>query len=139
MINYDNETTKTNEGKKVARQGDIAFVKQDILPSNFNNLKPMEIIDDRGLVLALGEVTGHRHILLDATKYDARIDDKDPNILWLNVKEPTYLVQEGRESSINFKTVQDMHAPIKIMPGVYRKQYELDYNIWTDEEYITKD
>lgn len=90
------------------RQGDLAITPITKLPDNLKETK--------NSVLAYGEITGHKHQLLERIEGQFRVfqDEKDNTILDIN--QPTDLVHEE-------------HKTITIEKGFYiiRREREYDY------------
>lgn len=125
--------------KKMLRQGDVGLeiVKGKI---DFGNYKKL---DKEGLVLALGEVTGHKHQIVAEKKDDVEVYE-NPIEKILNVKEEATLYH-GTEEQIKFQVdmaktgvipeiwtgdldTHTPHKPIRLPKGIYRvrKQREFD-------------
>jgi len=90
------------------RQGDVLLVRVDALPHDL-----AEIPRDRGeVVLAYGEVTGHKHAI---KKPSVRfLSDKQSADRFLDVPEPAELKHEE-------------HATIQVPPGKYKVVQQVEY------------
>jgi hypothetical protein len=92
------------------RHGDLAFTQIDKLPD-------CQFIDEvESFTLALGEATGHHHLLTtERPKTKFRIyKDKDGNNI-LELKEKAVLTHEE-------------HKEITFMPGIYIQKHEREYD-----------
>ena len=91
------------------RQGDILFVKIDVLPESL-------AAKDDG-VIALGEQTGHKHLLV----YGSLLTDKQNNMFITVTSELATIKHEE-------------HRAITLPKGLYRviKQREYDPEGWRD-------
>jgi hypothetical protein len=88
------------------RQGDVLLVKVDKMPPDAVPVAP----DGDRVVLAYGEVTGHAHALpAVATALYEHAEGR-----FLKVETPSALVHEE-------------HAPIDLVPGVYRVVRQREY------------
>lgn len=99
------------------RQGDVLISKVSSIPSD---VTPVEL-DNGQVVLAYGEVTGHKHRIVhfqDTGALPARLFDAE-NMRFLDVMEPCSLVHEE-------------HAPIALEPGFYEIS---KFGIGTQREY----
>ena len=95
MYNQKNPVIANHIG---AVQGDVPIVRIDDLPQN--------AVKSKSRIVALGEATGHHHII-DGTVKEAEIyTDAIGNLFALVKKEVKVLHQE--------------HAPVILEPGVYR-------------------
>ncbi len=102
---------------KQARQGDVFLEKVAMMPVGATEVKP----DDGDVVLAYGEVTGHKHRIcafMDTGALPARLFDVG-NMRFLDVMEPAMLTHEE-------------HAPVNLEPGIYRVS---KHGIGTQREY----
>jgi len=100
-----------------ARQGDVFLEKVSNMPSGAVEVKP----DAGDVVLAYGEVTGHKHRIrafMDTGALPARLFDVG-DMRFLDVMETTALVHEE-------------HAPVSLEPGIYRVS---KHGIGTQREY----
>lgn len=100
-----------------ARQGDVFLEKVSTIPTN-----AVEVAMDNGeVVLAYGEVTGHKHRIrrfMDAGALPARLFDVG-DMRFLDVSEPAELVHEE-------------HATVSLQPGIYKVS---KFGIGTQREY----
>jgi hypothetical protein len=96
----------------IYRQGDLGITPITKLPADLKVLKTN--------VLAYGEVTGHKHQLLEreATQFDILEDEKRQ--MYLNIKQPTDLVHEE-------------HKTITIEKGFYFISHEKEYDYFERE------
>ena len=100
-----------------ARQGDVFLQQMAAMPSGATEIKP----DGGDVVLAYGEVTGHKHRIrafMDTGALPARLFDVG-DMRFLDVMETTALVHEE-------------HAPVSLEPGIYRVS---KHGIGTQREY----
>ena len=90
---------------KQARQGDVFLEKVDMMPGSAT-----EVPADNGeIVLAYGEVTGHKHRIrafMDTGSLPARLFDVG-DMRFLDVQSPSALIHEE-------------HAPVTLEPGIYK-------------------
>lgn len=84
-------SSKGKKIKKLARQGDLLFVKKDELPEG---AKPAE----EGPILAHGEVTGHKHVaeganvaVLDVPEGSKHVEAKEPWTARHDEHDPVFL------------------------------------------------
>lgn len=91
--------------KKLARQGDILFVKIDKLPKGLK--KTMD-----GIV-AHGEVTGHAH----------RVAENE-NVALLETEQGDKFVQ----ADADWQIVHDEHGPITLEKGVWEARRQREYS-----------
>lgn len=95
--------------KNVARHGDLSFRRIESLPEN---LKPKK---DR--VLALGEHTGHKHVIT--------VDRPETNLeLFTGADGKTYLSIKGGTATVT----HEEHKPITFMPGFYQMDLEQEFD-----------
>ena len=101
-----------------ARQGDVFLEKVQSLPAGImREIAP----DDGDVVLAYGEVTGHKHRIRafqDTGALPARLFDVG-EMRFLDVTAPAMLIHEE-------------HAPVDLEPGIYRVS---KYGVGTQREY----
>ena len=101
-----------------AAQGDIYIRRIGALPDRA--LSPVAPIDGH-FVIAHSE-TGHHHVV-EARDCEYFTDNEDPTTAYLRVIEATEVVLEHLKPS-------DMHAPIRVLGGVYRIRRARE---WTPE------
>lgn len=101
---------KTN--KIIYRQGDVIISLIDALPKN---LKVIECRDK--FVLAEGEETGHKHLLIGEKM---RILQDKKGGFYLNLWNKTQLIHEE-------------HNTITILPGIYNVGREQEYDYFLQE------
>lgn len=120
-LNFDDHTP--HSGRKITMQyaqGDVFLTKIEALPKN---LKPVAL-EHGAIVLAHGEVTGHKHQittpnraqLLVAEKRTA--DDELLNVRFLKIMESCEVVHEE-------------HGTIILAPGLYEVRQQRE---WTDAD-----
>ncbi|CAN5530562.1 hypothetical protein BH11CYA1_BH11CYA1_06100 [soil metagenome] len=87
------------------RQGDVLIEAVEQLPASAIEKEPSERI-----ILALSETTGHTHYIAssDARAFEAQ------GMLYLEVLKQTELQH-------------DEHAPLKLLPGLYRVRRQREY------------
>lgn len=92
-------------------QGDISLIKGVEAPKDAK-FKPLK----KELIVALGEITGHRHRILPSVK--------ECEISYAEYLDSWYLKIDKGDAVIK----HEEHAPITLSPGVYfvGKQYEFD-------------
>lgn len=101
---------KTN--KIIYRQGDVIISLIDALPKN---LKVIECRDK--FVLAEGEATGHKHLLIGEKM---RILQDENGGFYLDLKDKAQLTHEE-------------HKTITILPGIYKVGREQEYDYFLQE------
>lgn len=110
---------------KVARQGDVLVQRVDALPAGVKEA-PRDKHDH--VVLALGELTGHRHAIRDKDVLSFRFDTAERDALAADID---FILVGGSGAVLNHEYVHGVkadHEPIALAPGVYRigvqRQYE---------------
>lgn len=98
----------------IYRQGDVLLTKVEELPPSVTEV-PRD--SDGALVLAYGEVTGHRHVV-DAPPEEATLLTTERNERFLRLLAPAPLVHEE-------------HARIELAPGIYR---QIPQQEWSDAD-----
>lgn len=91
------------------RHGDLSFHPKTRKPTNIKEVK-----HEGSFVLALGEATGHKHVIT-APKKAMRIFKDAEGRLVLELKEAATVTHEE-------------HKPITIEPGVYVQENEREYD-----------
>lgn len=99
------------------RHGDLIFKKLKSLPSN---LKELSLGKKNDFVLALGEVTGHKHVMTAEKKTDMKIFQDPQGRYILEVKAPTKLSHEE-------------HRTLTFQPGVYIMDNEREHDYFEHE------
>ena len=97
---------------KTARHGDLLFRTISKLPKECRKLS--EGINN---ILALGEFTGHKHVLVSAEPI---------TVLELD-GEKFFEVKDGAE------VTHDEHKTIKLLPGIYRMTVEKEFDYFLQE------
>lgn len=105
------------------RQGDVALFKVDSIPVGKKEKKP---------ILAYGEVTGHRHEIIEG---DVDLVRGNNGLLYLEVKSDTALLAHGNESQLNQikrgnlpdPVKEDIHLPEEIEKGKYSVDIQEEY------------
>lgn len=89
------------------RQGDVLLIK---MPNKFDMPKEALLVGTENVILAYGEVTGHKHQIKDTTTslYEWQGDQL------VQVREATALTHEE-------------HAPINLAPGIYKRIIQKEY------------
>jgi hypothetical protein len=111
--------------RRIFRQGDVVFTKVSKIPTRANKKESQEV------VLAYGEVTGHKHAVVDGL---AEMFDHNDRT-FLRVLSDKAMLAHGNDSQIarfvqgeEIDTVkEDVHAPHIIEKG--------DYEFWIQREY----
>ncbi len=98
--------------KQLLVQGDVYLIRQEKLPDNLE----IKHCPQRGIVLALGEVTGHAHVIQDEIE---AYEDADGTI-WLKNSNAVTLTHEE-------------HSAITIDPGVWKVGRVLEYDPFAEE------
>lgn len=91
---------------KLARQGDILFVKVDGMPKGLKKAKDS--------IIAHGEVTGHAHKVSDES--DVAVLENEQGDKFVDATE------EG------FTVVHDEHGPIEFSEGVWEARRQREYS-----------
>lgn len=100
------------------RHGDLIFKKLESLPEN---LVEKKLTKDNSFVLALGEVTGHKHVMVAEQEKDMRIFQDKQGRYILEVKAPTKLSHEE-------------HRTLTFEPGIYEMSNEREHDYFKQEE-----
>jgi hypothetical protein len=96
------------------RQGDVLLVPVERLPKGAVPVKSSE----RRLVLAVGETTGHAHVVAGP---HARLFAAGP---WTSTSRRTrFLVVDGEPATL----VHEEHDPVTVPPGNYRVVRQREY------------
>lgn len=91
-----NKKHQIQAGDKGGVQGDVPFLKIEKLPENAKRRR------NNNRIVALGEATGHHHVLEAGTMYEDGLGN-----LFALVKQPTRLLHQE-------------HGAIVLEPGVYQ-------------------
>lgn len=89
---------------KLARQGDILFIRVDALPAGLKEA------NDK--IIAHGEVTGHSHKVEDGS--DVAVLDSETGTKYIDAKN-------------DFRIVHDEHGPIAFEKGIYMVRRQREY------------
>jgi len=108
------------------RQGDIFLKKIDKLSAG------IKLIETN--VLALGEITGHKHKLVAEKNTDFRVYQNEDGLIYLEVLNPimlyhgteAHIEQQLRGLELDLEKL-DLHEQHKILPGAYEVPTERDY------------
>lgn len=98
------------------RHGDLMFKQPSELPKNIKQLE----LENNQFVLALGEVTGHKHVMTAETEDDMRIYQDAQGHYILEVVKPTKLSHEE-------------HHTLTFVPGIYIMENEREHDYFTQE------
>jgi len=105
---------------KLYQQGDVLLFKEEKIPEDAKPMKP----DNRGVVLAEGETTGHYHAI---TELDTCESFKDSlGNMWLNVLAPV-------------KIRHQEHKQINLPKGKYRVGIVREVDPFAEEIHKVKD
>lgn len=99
------------------RHGDLIFKQLSELPSNLKKLT----LSDNSFVLALGEVTGHKHVMTAEKEEDLKIFQDSQGRYVLEVVHPTTLSHEE-------------HATLTFRPGIYVMDNEREHDYFQQVE-----
>jgi len=99
------------------RHGDLVFKQLTELPSN---LKKLALGKGNSFVLALGEVTGHKHVMVAEKEADMNVFQDAQGRYILEVKAPTKLSHEE-------------HRTLTFVPGVYIMDNEREHDYFAHE------
>lgn len=94
-----------NPVKKLARQGDILFVRVDKLPTGLKQSKDN--------IVAHGEVTGHAHRVV-----------KEEGVALLDAEQDTKFI----EADASWQVVHDEHGPIQFEAGNWEARRQREYS-----------
>lgn len=95
----------------MARQGDVLIIAVNKIPTN---AKPVARENGR-LILAHGEITGHAHV----------VDAPDAVFLATDLDE---MADRFLKIESECQVVHDEHAPINLVPGLYRVRRQREYS-----------
>ena len=105
--------------KMTYRQGDVGFVRMDVLPTGAKRQTRKGDI-----VLALGEATGHAHKIKERSAKIFNLDGQR----YLVIERPTDLIQTDRTGRIGQKhDGHDLHGVVTVDPGIYEVRIERSY------------
>ena len=90
----------------IYRQGDVLIIQVDELPDGGEPIAR----DNGNIVLAYGEVTGHRHAIADV------------NVQWIAAADSRYLVSDAP-----FTVRHEEHAPVAVPAGTFRVIRQREY------------
>lgn len=93
------------------------FKKIDALPSGLKKLS----LTNNQFVLALGEVTGHKHVMTATKEDDMRIYQDSEGRYVLEIGAPTRLSHEE-------------HSTLEFAPGIYLMENEREHDYFTQQE-----
>lgn len=96
--------------KNIYRHGDLVFTQVNELPKFLSKLKNADSV-----VLALGEVTGHKHVMRAEKKEDMEIYKDSQGRFVLSIKAPTKLSHEE-------------HSTLVFQPGIYVMDNEREHD-----------
>lgn len=99
------------------RHGDLIFKKLATLPEGAALVQK----EGKSFVLALGEVTGHKHVMTAEKPKDMRIFQDSEGRYVLEVIEPTKLSHEE-------------HATLTFEPGIYLMDMEREHDYFEKQE-----
>lgn len=99
------------------RHGDLIFKTLTELPKNLKKLS----LENNAFVLALGEVTGHKHVMTAEKESDMNIFQDAQGRYILEVKAPTKLSHEE-------------HQTLTFLPGIYVMDNEREHDYFQQEE-----
>jgi hypothetical protein len=105
-----------NTFKNTAAQGDVCFIRRDVLPSGLTEIAPQN-----GRIVVTHSETGHDHVMvLDRTPEPAvrMYSGDNPLVAWLAVNRPT---------ALEHLRPHDTHEPILFEPGVYEVRRQREY------------
>lgn len=101
---------------EIYRHGDLVFKKLDALPSGVKAVK----VQDKKFVLALGEVTGHKHVMTATKDDDMKIYQDSEGRYVLQIGAPTQLSHEE-------------HRTLTFKPGIYLMDNEREHDYFTQQ------
>ena len=97
------------------RHGDLIFKELTELPSDLTEMNV-----DKSFVLALGEVTGHKHVMVAEKKGDMKVYKDRQGRYILSISEPTKLSHEE-------------HKTLTFKPGLYIMDNEREHDYFTHQ------
>jgi hypothetical protein len=101
---------------KPYRHGDLIFKPLDEKPKGLKKLE----VKNKEFVLALGEVTGHRHVMREQKEGDMKMyQDKEGRYI-LEIIKPTQLSHEE-------------HKTLTFTPGFYIMENEREFDYFAEE------
>lgn len=103
----------------------------DVILIPVKEIKGKKIEGNRNYnVLALGEVTGHAHVI---EKENSSLFKNDEDVLFLDVTLPTFLKHLNINTFSELPQNEHPHAPIEILPGKYKVCIVKQYDPWEKE------
>lgn len=103
---------------QIIRQGDVLLQRIDELPAGLTEAKR----DEHGhIVLALGELSGHRHAIRDkhVTSFLVPTSERDASLS----ADVDYILVGGSGATLNHELISGIkadHEPVSLAPGAYR-------------------
>lgn len=112
------------------RQGDVLITKVDSIPADATPVP----LDNHEVVLAYGEVTGHKHRIarfMDTGSLPARLFDTE-DMRFLDVKDECSLVHEEHAPAMFAGDKSAVLETTSLMPGLYKVS---KFGIGTQRQY----
>lgn len=105
--------------KAIKIQGDVFFVKVDVIPETKKIVKPSK----EGYIIAKGEITGHAHKIEDVVNVIVyQVDD----VYYIECLEPVYVMH-------------DEHKPITLDPGIWKVGIQREYDYMKEITKVVRD
>lgn len=101
---------------KLYRHGDLIFKQLNELPEKIKEVA----VENNQFVLALGEVTGHKHVMTAEKEDDMRIFQDSQGHYILEVVKPTKLSHKE-------------HATLEFEPGIYKMDNEREHDYFEQQ------
>lgn len=102
--------------KEFYRHGDVSLHPIDVMPEGLKEVK-----HKGSVVLALGEFTGHKHVLTVPKVEDMKV---------LQDKEGRFYIQVGETGKLS----HEEHNTLTIVPGIYRTNIEREHDYFAGEK-----
>lgn len=114
-----------------ARQGDVFLARID--PREVTALREVEERDPRGVVLALGEATGHAHVVVgeSVALFEGQLQREVGRAAQLERRDllPGRPISTHRFLRVESPAVlrHEEHGPVELAPGLYRVIRQREY------------
>jgi hypothetical protein len=120
------------EIKDFGHQGDLNFRPAKEVPKGAKDITSALIDQERGgYLLALGEVTGHAHVLVKEKKTDVKIMEQNGRRYIVVNGAPVKLLHGTFTAPGKVRENEtDKHQVVILPPGIYEQGFEVGYNPW---------
>lgn len=95
--------------------GDVDLIKINSIPNNAKKINLETLKHDRGYAIELGEHSGHAHTL-ETQEENINIYDLEGEMIIEVLEKPVIITHEE-------------HKPLILIPGIYKKTIEQEYDI----------